>query len=91
VRLDEHLAVIRVVFDEEDEESSETRARTPAQRKGTKSQKVAGKVGGGERFDLIIVCESESGRVGQSSRSFLQAGQLGEWLCRREHSGLLGC
>ena len=31
------------------------RARPPAQRKGTRSQIVAGNVGGGERFDLIIV------------------------------------
>jgi hypothetical protein len=45
--------------------------RTPAQRKGTKSQKVARKVGGGERFDLILVGESESDRVGESSRGLL--------------------
>jgi len=40
------------------------RARPQAQRKGKRSQKVAKKVGGGERFDLIIVGESKSEQVG---------------------------
>ena len=39
------------------------RASPPAQRKGTRSQKVAGNVGGGERFDLIIVGEGYSERI----------------------------
>jgi hypothetical protein len=46
------------------------RARPPAQRKGMRSQKVAGNVGGRERSDLIIVGESKSERVGPLS---------GEW------------
>lgn len=39
------------------------RASPPAQRKGTRSQKVAGNDGGGERFDLIILGEGSSERM----------------------------
>jgi hypothetical protein len=52
------------------------RARPPAQRKGKRSQKVAGNVGGGERFDLIIVAESKSEQVEPLLRRLLSAGEL---------------
>ena len=50
------------------------RARPPAQRKGTRSQKVAGNVGGGERFDLIIAGEGKSECVAAFPRGFVSAG-----------------
>ena len=51
------------------------RAKPLAQRKGTRSQKAAGYVGGGERFGLIIVGESKSAQVGPLSRRFMSADQ----------------
>jgi hypothetical protein len=39
------------------------RVRPPAQRKGTRSQKIAGNVEGGERSDLITVGEGKSEQV----------------------------
>jgi len=46
------------------------RAGPPAQRKGTWSEKVARNVGAGERFDLIILGNSKSQRIGPFSSSF---------------------
>jgi hypothetical protein len=47
------------------------RARLPAQRKGTRSQKVAGNVGGGVRSDLITVGEGKGEQVEPLLRRFL--------------------
>ena len=49
------------------------RARPPAERKGTRSQKVAGSVGGGERFGLTIVGDGKSKRVMSFSSGFALA------------------
>jgi len=46
------------------------RARPPAQKKGSWSEKLARNVGAGERFDLIIMGNSKSERIGPFSRSF---------------------
>ena len=48
-------------------EGGEKEGKTTAQRKGTGSEKVARKVGGRERFDLVVVDESKSERVRPSS------------------------
>jgi hypothetical protein len=94
VRLDSHLAVIRVIFHKEDEESGEEGENAGIE-EGHRAAEGRGTFGGGERFDLVIVGESKSksDQVGQSSRGLLQAGQLqlGEWLCRRVRSGPFGC
>ena len=65
------------------------RARPPAQRKRTWSQKSQ-ETSSEERFDLIIVGEGKSERIRPSLSRFLWAGEWANGLVRRARSGVAG-
>jgi len=74
----EHLAIVRIIFDDQDKECSEDEGETASAEEGYEVPESRRDVGGRGEVVWIIVDGSKSEQVGPLSRIFLSTGEWGD-------------